>query len=189
MFSFFKRKSILKINDIMNGKYLELAEEKDYLFFFKKWMQKKHRKNMVGTWFILYENEKHIYWAKPYHKSIFSDDIIINKLYFTSLKSLNLHFPKFRNINGTNLRNKIQQYMHQYYKASEIKTNYLTVPHAFNAELKDDNILIKASCNFSRLEDNVETFKKAIFNLVLDKSTLSLKEIHEQSISDIIIPN
>ena len=46
----------------------------------------------------------------------------------------------------------------------------------FNAELKDDFIFVKASCNFSRLEDNVETFKKAVFNLVLDKSTLKTLE-------------
>jgi hypothetical protein len=179
MLSFFQNgKPPYSVEKISEGKFLDRAKEAGVDVFFNCWMQKKVRKAMVGTWFILHVNEDFVFWGKPVFKRIFSDKRIVEEFFKTDLNKLNLEFPDFKSKPGNAVRLKLCEYIQN----SLNNPARITVSLGFKVKLTDTAIDVETPCTKTPKSsvDNPNPIPvKANYRVILDKYTLDLIELEE----------
>jgi len=179
MFSFFQsNKPPYSTKKISEGKFLDKAEEVDVHIFFKRWMQKKPRKALVGCWFVIHEDDQYVYWGWPIFKGIFSDDRRVDSFYKTNKEALNQAFPNYKKIYGNTIRLKLQEVIQ---KAHTEKV-YASVSLGFKSKLLDTTIAIETHSTIkphSTKEIPEPESKKVSYKVVFEKNTLDLILIEE----------
>lgn len=175
MFSFFQtNKPPYSVEKIAEGKLLDKAKDADVYFFFKHWMEKKPRKAIVGSWFVLYENEEFIYWGMPVFKRIFSDKRIVDVFYKTSKKAIEENFPSYKKIDGNTVRIRAQELI----LAAEKEAQNVTVAIGFKSTLLENRIEILTPCTIYPKE-KPDVPIQANYKISLDKNTLELIDIQK----------
>ncbi len=157
------------VEDVSQGKKLETAINISTEEFFMKRMQNKLRKVNVGYWDILYEDSSFIYIGYPRLKGIFSNRRIIDTLYKTDVILLKQILPKYKEIQGFVMRQKIYEPLQTYLSSKgEIPLLYLEEKMEYKLEPQFIKIQINAI-------DTSHISKMYIF--LIDAKTLEIKDI------------
>jgi len=110
MFSFFnKNKPPYSVEKIEQGQLLDKATEVDVPFFFNRWIQKRPRKALVGTCFILYEDQEAVYFGYPVFARLFSNKRIVQEFYKVLKKNLKTTFPNYKKQEGNRIRLRLHE--------------------------------------------------------------------------------
>lgn len=110
MFSFFnKDKPPYAVEKIEAGKLLDKATIVDVPFFFNRWIQKRPRKALVGTCFILYEDQEAVYFGYPIFARLFSNKRTVQEFYKVLKKNLKTTFPNYKKQEGNTIRLRLHQ--------------------------------------------------------------------------------
>lgn len=173
MFPFNKKDRLpYSVERIAAGELLDKALERDPHSFFKHWMRKRPRKAMVGTWFVLYQNEGFVYWGSPVFKRLFSDKRVVEKFYKTPRKALEEVFPDYEKKDGNAVRLRLLETVR---KALPPSSGITLGMGDFAANLSDEHIIATVNCRVSppftpdTPNPEAETVR---FKVVLDKGTL-----------------
>jgi len=161
----------LYVDDILQGKNLEKAQEISVNDFFNKRMQNKIRKINVGNWDVLFQNDDFVYIGKPRLKNIFSEKRIIDTLFKVYNNHLISQLPQYKSIEGYIIRQKIYSSI-QNYKIQNSENKDFYVSEKYVSELKSGTIEIQIS-----VSDNENA--NEIYILIFDKNTLELLEINK----------
>ena len=179
MLSFFQNgKPPYSVEKISDGKFLDRAKVAGVDAFINCWMQKKVRKAMVGTWFILHENEEFVFWGKPVFKRVFSDKRIVEEFFKTDIIKLNLEFPDFKSKSGNDIRLKLCEYIQN----SLSVPVRITVSIGFKAKLIGEIINVETQCTktpYSTAESPEPVPVTIKYRVLLNKYTLDLIELEE----------
>ncbi len=172
MLSFFKTdRPPFDIQKIRQNHHLDKAKRASVNVFFEAWMHKKPRKAMVGTWFVLHQEEGYIYWGKPYFKNLFIDKIVVNEFFKTEKAALQQQFPHYSRVDGHTIRLRLQEII----KASNPDFEAVSIGYNFEASLLKDTININCPC---QITEN-EITKNLIYQAVLDKNNLDLVSLQK----------
>lgn len=175
MFSFFQNDNPpYSVDRIKNNELLDKAVAAPVHHFFRRWMQKRPRKALVGNCFILHEDEEFIYWGTPRFKKLFSDQRIVDNFFKTSKKELEHKFPNYKTIWGNTVRLRVQDEVR---KIQEKGTNVSLPMTSFSTKLLKNYIEVHATCRLeTKIEEQTQSHQQK-YRLLLDKNNLNPSEI------------
>lgn len=179
MFSFFsKDKPPYLLQDIKIGKLLQHAKNASVNRFFDTWIRKRPRKILSGSWIILHENDCHIYWGKPYHKSGWSSKLWVDEFYRTDKIALIKQIPDYNQITAYVIRVKLQDII----RNTAIEYKRVQIGWDFEVKLIDDKIEIKTKATITNQDD---TKTNAYFYVQLQTEDLHPIKTEKISITDV----
>lgn len=175
MFSFFKNdQPPYSVERIEQGQLLDKAEEVTIDVFFKHWMQKRPRKALVGTSFILHQDADFIYWGRPVFKRLFSDKRIVEHFYKTNIQTLHETFPDYKKRDGNHIRLRLQELMTQHLDDALS----VSIPSFQKASLTKDTITLSVICHIQfKTTDETNNTRTIPYTIRLNKHSLTLIEV------------
>lgn len=178
MFSFLKKdKPPYSVTRIQKGELLDKATLATVHTFFNDWLNKRPRKAMVGSWFLLHEDEAFVYWGKPIFQRFFSDERMVDVFYKTEKKELALKFPQWKK----QYNDFIWQRVYTIIKKEKKKVISVNRDKPLKGYIKDNQFYIEVSCTliYSKDQDGQSASStNTKYELVLDNKTLDLITIN-----------
>ncbi len=171
------KSSEISVSEIEKYASSEFAMKSGVDEFFERRMKNKPRKALVGNWEILFENDEHVYYGYPRFRRLFSDERVVEKIYFTPKKELENKFPLFRDLTGSAFRLKLYDSIFQYRKSNGETESFSLGFQDFSATLKENTIEAKAVIHFSSVEANKK--KSENYKVFYNKNNLTLLKIEK----------
>lgn len=177
MFSFLKKDSPpYSVTRIQRGELLDKATLATVHTFFNDWLNKRPRKAMVGSWFLLHEDETFVYWGAPVFQRLFSNERMVDDFYKTEKKELAVKFPEWKKQYNDFVWQRIYTIIKKEAKSISVNKN-----KPLKGSIKDNQFHIKVSCTLVHAQENdVDPLNstKVTYSLVLDNKTLDLITIN-----------
>jgi len=172
------RSSEISVNEVQKYAKAGHAIKSDVNEFFDRRMKNKPRKALVGNWEILYEDEESLYYGYPRFKRIFSDERVVEKVYFLPVKDLEEQFPPFRKLTGAELRLKIYSNIADYRKSKSERLPFTLASNDWFAVLNEKTIAATAKTRIENIHTKERFFQT--YELIFDKKNLNLLKLEQK---------
>ncbi|HNV49119.1 MAG TPA: hypothetical protein PLE73_13300 [Spirochaetota bacterium] len=141
---------LIDIDAVVRGASLDRARESSVDEFFSRRMTNRPRKAAVGSWQILHENDRSVYYAYPRFTSLLGSRRAADALYRTGRSELVRRFPAYRNIAGNDVRLAVFGAIGAHRTALRPRDESLFLGWEWSARLATDGIHVDAVAGVTR---------------------------------------